>query len=297
MSRTFCWVATLALVSSFPLAAMDEMSASAEGRGSIAIAGQTLPVSRAEVSLIPGGRFIVSLTGDQRYAFRGQWREEGSRVVLDITEAQGAAAQGTGELRLRSNRFRTIQMNGVNGSFSASFSVTGSYKDFTSGATTADVIRAPVAPTPPAGAAPVAPKIPGGVTAPVAPASPVAPKAPVASGVQPPKVTVQGAGAISKGRNDRQTIDAMEVFLEPNGQVNLKSFGPQGESVLSGTWKDGGNTGGLQRFDLTIVSAFGSSASGRGFVLVNKVGHIDRVTVQGAGRNLRGGYSLDFRQK
>ncbi|MCB1020816.1 MAG: hypothetical protein KDC27_12865 [Acidobacteria bacterium] len=294
MSRTFCLVATLALAVSLPLAAFDEMSASAEGRGSISIAGQTLPVVRAEVSLIPGGRFIVSLTGEDRYAFRGQWRDEGGRVVLEITEAQGAAAQGTGELRVRNERFRKIQLNGVNGTFSASFSVTGAYKDFTQGGTTADVIRAPAVPTP---SAPVAPKAPGGIVAPAAPGAPVAPKAPVASGAQPPKVTVQGAGAISKGRNDRQTIDAMEVFLEPNGQVNLKSFGPQGESVLTGTWKDGGNTGGQQRFDLTILSAFGSSGAGRGFVLVNRAGHIDRVSVQGAAKNLRGAYSLDFRQK
>jgi hypothetical protein len=89
----------------------------------------------------------------------------------------------------------------------------------------------------------------------------------------------------------------MEVFLEPGGRVNLKAFGPDGETVLAGTWREGAKTGAQQRFDLTIVSGFGAQASGRGFVLVGDNGHIDRVSVQGTSRAQRSSYSLDFRQR
>lgn len=276
-----------------PLAtALDEMSAAAQGRGAITIQGQSLPVSRAEVSLIPGGKFIISLTGDERYAFRGQWQEQGSRILLTVTEAQGAAAEGSGELRLRGNRFRTIRISGADRSFDASFSASGAYKDFTAGATTADVIQAPVAP-------PVRAPIPdkqGPVVA--APAAPAAPTAPTPS-VNPPKVTVQGAGSLAMGRNETKTVDAMEVFLEPDGRLHLKAFGPQGETVLTGTWKDGGNRAGQQRFDLAISG--GSSAdirtAGRGYVLVDNDGHIDEVSVQGGSRVFRSNYKLSFRQR
>jgi hypothetical protein len=268
--------------------ALDEMSASAEGRGAIAIQGQSLAVTRAEVSLIPGGRFIISLTGDQRYAFRGEWREEGNRIVLRVTEAQGSPAEGAGELRLRNGRFRTIQISGANRGFDASFDATGQYKDFTAGGTASDVIKAPVAPqiTAPRPSRPE-------ISAPVAPQPPAEP----AAGVKAPKITVKGAGTLIQGRRDRKNVDAMEVFLEPGGALHLKTFGPAGETVLTGTWRAGAKTGVLQRFDLTIVGGFGAQASGRGFVLVNDDGRIERVSVQGTSRSQRGSYSLDFRQQ
>jgi hypothetical protein len=279
-------VAALACVS-FALA-LDEMSASAEGRGSIAIQGQSLPVTRAEVSLIPGGRFIISLTGDQRYAFRGEWREEGNRIALTVKEAQGAPAEGSGELRLRSGRFRTIQVTGANRSFDAGFTASGEYKDFTAGGTTSDVIRAPVAPEVPA-PRPARPEI----------SAPIAPKPPVDSSteVKAPKITVQGSGTVIQGRNERKAVDAMEVYLEPGGGLHLKTFGPDGETVFTGTWRAGAKTGAQQRFDLTIVAGFGAQASGRGFVLVSGDGRIERVSVQGTSRSQRGSFSLDFRQK
>ena len=280
-----------------PLAsALDEMSATAEGRGAITIQGQSLPVSRAEVSLIPGGRFILSLTGEDRYAFRGQWQEQGSRILLTITEAHGAAAQGSGELRLRNNRFRTIQINSADRTFSANFNASGAYKDFTAGATTSDVIKAPVAPSV---TAPVPGKEGVVVAAPVAPKPAVtAPSVPAAT-VSAPKVTVQGAGTFALGRKETKTVDAMEVFLEPDGSVQLKAFGPQGETVLKGTWKDGGRSGGQQRFNLSISA--GSSddirTAGRGYVLVGAGGHIDAVSVQGGTRAFRSNYTLSFRQR
>lgn len=268
--------------------ALDEMSASAEGRGAIAIQGQSLPVTRAEVSLIPGGRFIISLTGDQRYAFRGEWREEGNRIALTVQEAQGAAAEGSGELRLRSGRFRTIQITGANRGFDASFTASGEYKDFTAGGTPSDVIKAPVAPEVVA-PRPSRPEI----------SAPIAPKPPseAAAEVKAPKITVQGSGNLIQGRNDRKTIDAMEIFLEPGGALHLKTFGPNAETVFTGAWRASAKTGAQQRFDLTIVAGFGGQASGRGFVLVNDNGRIERVSLQGTSRSQRGSFSLDFRQK
>ena len=267
-------------------AALDEMSASAEGRGSIAILGQDLGVNRAEVSLIPGGKFIISLTGEERYVFRGEWQEQGSRIALTVREAQGSASEGDGEIRLRGDRFRTIVLNGANRAFSANFTATGAYKDFTAGATTSDVIRAPTAPQI---AAPQAPPA-GQITAPVAPKGPE-------STLEPPKITVQGSGTLSRAREGRKNVDAMEVFLERDGRAHLKTFGQAGEVVLEGTWRDGGKAGNDQRFDLTIVSGFGQQASGRGFVLVGGDGGIARVSVQGQARGQRGGFSLDFRQR
>jgi hypothetical protein len=288
LKNHFRIILSLALLACAPLAmALDEMSASAEGRGAIAIRGQSLAVSRAEVSLIPGGRFIVSLHGEQRYAFRGEWQDQGSRILLTIQEAQGAAAEGSGELRLRGNRFRTIQISGANNAFNASFAVTGAYRDFTAGATTSDVIQAPAAP----GVIASKPATPQpGVTAPVPPAAP-------AAGVNPPKITVQGSGSFVQGRNDRKKVDAMEVFLEPDGQVNLKTFGEGGETIFTGTWRDGGKPNGQQRFELVINAGGGAAIAGRGFVLVGADGHIDQVSVQGGSRVFRSGYSLDFRQK
>jgi hypothetical protein len=267
-------------------AALDEMSASAEGRGSIAILGQNLGVNRAEVSLIPGGKFIISLTGDERYMFRGDWQEQGNRIALTVKEAQGSASEGSGELRLRGDRFRTITLSGANRAFSADFTVTGAYKDFTAGGTTSEVIRAPTAPQI------TAPQTPptGQITAPVAPKNPE-------SSLDPPKITVQGSGTLSQAREGRKAVDAMEIFLERDGRVHLKTFGQAGEVVLEGTWRDGGKAGDNQRFDLAIVSGFGAQASGQGFVLVGADGRIARVSVQGAVRGQRGGYSLDFRPR
>ena len=287
-----------ALFVCLPLAmALDEMSASAQGRGGITIQGQDLPVSRAEVSLIPGGRFIVSLHGEERYAFRGEWREQGNRVYLTVKEAQGAAAAGAGEIRLRSNRFRSIHIDGANRTFSADFTATGAYKDFTAGATTSDVIQAPVAPpvrAPRPGrgrdrvAAPVAPK---------APAAPVAPKAPEAPALNPPKATVKGSGSLIEGRNERKEVDAMEVFLEPDGRVQLKTFGPAGQVVFRGKWTDGGQRAGQQRFNLSVTPGPGVPSAGRGYVLVDNDGHIDQVSVQGGSRVFRNSYNLTFQQR
>jgi len=293
------WIPVAALFVGLPLAtALDEMSASAEGRGAITIQNQSLPVERAEVSLIPGGRFILSLTGDERYVFRGQWQEQGNRILLTVAEAQGNPAQGSGELRLRGDRFRTIEIDAADRSFAASFRVVGAYKDFTAGATTDEVIEAPAVP-------PVRTRQPSGrdpvVSAPAAPAAPVAPKAPAPAGATPgvdaPKVTVQGSGAFTLGRDERKPIDAMEVFLEPDGRLRLKGFGPQGETVLTGTWRAGEKRAGQQRFELTIAPGDAAPTAGRGYVLVDNDGHIDQVSVQGGSRVFRTGYTLTFVQR
>ena len=219
-----------ALFVCLPLAAaLNEMSASAEGRGAISIQGQSLPVTRAEVSLIPGGRFIVSLTGEQRYAFRGEWQDQGSRIALTIKEAQGAAAEGTGELRLRSGQFRTIQISGANRAFDASFTVTGAYKDFTAGGTTSDVIKAPVAPQ--ISAPRVSTPYPE-ISAPIAPSAPTAPS----SGVQPPKITVQGSGTLVQARNDRKSSTPWKFSSKPTAASSSRpSAGAQRPS-----WREPG---------------------------------------------------------
>ena len=282
-------LAPVALFVCLPFAtALDEMSATAEGRGAISILGQTLSVNRAEVSLIPGGRFIISLTGEERYVFRGEWQDQGSLISLSVKEAQGSASEGTGELRLRGDRFRTIQLDGANRAFSANFTASGAYKDFTSGATTSDVIRAPSVPQI---TAPSTPPSKGAISAPVAPSKSAG------TAAQAPKITVQGSGTLTQARNERQTVDAMEVFLEPDGRLHLKTFGPSGETVFAGTWRDGGKAGADQRFDLTIVSGFGGQTSGRGFVLVGNDGRISSVSVQGTSRASRGAYSLTFRPR
>src|SRR5690606_29735538 len=109
------------------------------------------------------------------------------------------------------------------------------------------------APTAPQTVSPAAPADKGAISAPIVPAT-------AASKLEPPKITVQGSGTLVQGRNRRQNIDAMEVFLERDGRAHLKTFGPGGEAVLEGTWRDGGKTGGSQRYDLTIVSGFGEQA-------------------------------------
>ena len=114
------------------LMAFDEMSASADGRGSVIVANARSEVERAEVSLTVRGDFIISLHGDDSLRFRGTWRQvNDSRVDLTVTETPGGPASGSGVIRVRNGRFQQIQMTaGAKNELRADFRASGRYTDF-----------------------------------------------------------------------------------------------------------------------------------------------------------------------
>ncbi len=126
---------------SAPDVRVEELSASADGRGLLRTADRTENLSQASISLIAGGRAIVSFPGVRNSRLDGTWAYlAANRIGLTITKAMGLPATGSGELRMRGERFYRLDLRGSatgKGDFEVTFDQAGEYKDFVNRATPA----------------------------------------------------------------------------------------------------------------------------------------------------------------
>ena len=283
----------LLLATALPGWAFDEMSASADGRGSVVVANARSEVERAEVSLTVRGDFIISLHGDDSLRFRGTWRQvNDNRVDLTVTETPGGPGAGSGVIQVRDGRFRQIQMMaGARNELRADFRVTGDYTDFTAGGAsrseTEDEIRAPIISS---GVTPVAPKAP---TAPVnRDRGAVSVRA--KDDLAPPVATVKGKGRFVRSGLPTRDVGGMEIFLREGGRLHLKIFASGFEGVLEGEWRETSNARSGARYQVTIQNGPGGRATGSGVVTTNAKGAPQTVTVSGRSMTERWTYTLSF---
>ncbi len=292
-----------------------ELSVAAEGAGGVSRQGATpASVSKVELSLKPDGQFILTLSGDDRYQFRGGWEAvSDDRIMLTVSQAFGAAAGGQGVAMLRRERLSRIGLGGQNDQFSASFSVQGRYTDFVDPAKSSDAAAVaggvsaprPGRDRPQAGADA---EVTGRIRAPrpgVRATAPPPPPPPAAATQQPAgraplRVTVEGVGsfAVAEAEVDDRRVDAMEVFLNADESLHLKMFGPGFTAVLGGSWRrTGAGPGGTARYRLTIRSGFDAGRTTGQGTLLEKDGRVVAIALTGSATALQSDWRLDFRQR
>src|SRR5215203_742724 len=98
--------ALLGFVSAVPLhAAHYELAASTEGSGTVQIGSSGDRVSKVNLLLKKDGKFTISLVGGNDTRFQGTWTPSGrDDVHLQLTEADGRYADGSGDINLRQHR-------------------------------------------------------------------------------------------------------------------------------------------------------------------------------------------------
>lgn len=97
--KPIIWTVSLVLASS---AAYAQFNASLDGSGTLNRAGDSHRLYRAEVDLRDNGSATVTLIGDKRWAYQGNWREYGQDdYIIDIRNAYGDRnARGTAQISI-----------------------------------------------------------------------------------------------------------------------------------------------------------------------------------------------------
>lgn len=97
------------------------------GRGSYALGSDGSEVRSSRVNLRSNGTFEIEVRGSRTNYFRGTWTARGDRADLDVREAFGKEATGSGSVILTNNRtnWRTFSVDGRSSgrSFRSSFVV------------------------------------------------------------------------------------------------------------------------------------------------------------------------------
>ncbi len=285
---------SIAAVAAAPSAlALDELSATAEGSGGVVRSGEALArVNQAQLSLKVDGEFIISFEGEGKFQFRGRWSQASDdRISLELTQAFGASASGQGVLMLQGGRAARVGLSGSNGAFSASFSAAGRYTDF---AHPANSVESSGQPLPPGRSRDNPDER---IDAPRPAHAAQAPAAPAAG---PLRVTVQGEGTFTvvAAEGTERHFDAMEVFLDGDGSVHLKMFGPGFSAVLEGSWaKTGPGPGDTTRYRLTFRGGFGAGKTAGSGTLLVKDQRVVSLGASGSASALHSDWRLEFRQR
>lgn len=90
------------------------IDATRSGRGSYVLGSDGSDARSARVHLRSNGRFEIEVRGNRTNFFRGTWVSRGDRADLNITEAFGKAARGSGSVILIDGRrsWRTFSLDG-----------------------------------------------------------------------------------------------------------------------------------------------------------------------------------------
>lgn len=242
-----------------PEVRIEELSATAAGRGYWRGAGRDEGLTSASLSLIPSGRAILSFPGLADSRIEGTWAYAGRReITMTIAKAMGVDATGQARIRMRGDRFQSIELEASaagKGDVRARFDQAGEYKDFVNPGSRAPIQSGRVrAPRPPVSASPSLPE--DSVRAP-------RPPAPVPSGrVRAPRpggrAPVRGASAprgritelsrsfAGEGYLDASRIaedEVKEVFirLRDDGQARLELEGEDEYWTVEGRWSHNGS--------------------------------------------------------
>lgn len=251
---------------------ISEMSVTASGAGQIRMGAQRFDLNETSVSLTPSGRAILSFQGASQPRFRGTWRQDGSRIVLNLDDVLGSGqGSATGQIRLSGDRLRSIDIEGADptqSGFDLSFDQRGDYKDFTQPAQAATV----PAPSPNRrGDRPVSGvKTTADIVSPDPPGTRSGARAPISvrgaagAGIDQVSERLRGDGYLeSTGRGEQD--DALEevlVRLDAGGRARFELDGGQYWSIL-GTWRQLSN----DRVEVQLEQLNSAPATGRGTVL------------------------------
>jgi len=286
-----------------------ELSAAADGRGTLSAGGRQTAITQAQLTLAANKTWILGLPGANNARFRGTWEQaDAGAVSLKLTGAWGAqGATGAGSVWIAEGRATHIGLDGTapgQGSFKLQFDQSGAYRDFVDPNRSLTTTSAN---------APVAPKGPGRTRRPAAPAAPpppaaggfgnyesneiVAPRmpsrraAPVRSAPRPDRnrgtqsatqrgvrelvVTLDGNGFIESDRLADDQLAQVFVRLREGGAARFEFDGQQTWTV-EGRWTQ--PEPGRLAIAVSRVNSSASQASGSVWLNGNAV---ERIEVEG----------------
>lgn len=283
-----------------PSTVISELSAAADGRGTLVAGGQRRGIDEAQITLSRDKTWIASFPSANNARFRGTWEQaDAGAVSLKVTDALGATgATGAGAVWIANGRATHIGMEGTvpgRGAFSVKFDQAGDYRDFVDpnrskseaggDVAVADKGRGqrPTRPTPAGGFGSyqsteiVAPKPPTRRAAP-----PRAAPQPSGNrrnrGVRELVVTLDGNGFIEPERFEDDALQQVFVRLREGGDARFEFDGDQTWTV-QGRWSQP-ETG---RIAVTIESVNSSAAQGQGSVWLNG-NSVERIEMEGTSR-------------
>lgn len=272
---------------------ISELSAAADGRGSLLASGRRTVVDQAQLTLAADKTWIVSLPGSDDARFRGTWEQANAGAVsLKVTEALGAkGASGAGAVWVADGRATHIGIDGSapgRGDFKLEFDHAGSYRDFVdpSRSITTAGANAPQQPSAPAAGGGfgsyeseeiVAPKIPsrkgGSVRAATQPDR--SRNAGAQKGVRELVVTLNGNGYIESDRLEDDQLTEVFVQLREGGAARFEFDGDQTWTV-EGSWTQAES--GRLAITVSRVNSSAGRASGSVWMTGNTV---ERIEVEG----------------
>ncbi|MBL8059385.1 MAG: hypothetical protein JNK63_01570 [Chthonomonas sp.] len=128
--KPIIWTVSLVLASSAAYAQREFFNASLTGSGTLTRAGDPNRLYRAEINLQENGYATISLIGEKRWTYQGNWREYGQDdYMIDIRNAYGDRnARGTAQISIVRGEVEAIIVRdgyADNTRFSANFDVRG----------------------------------------------------------------------------------------------------------------------------------------------------------------------------